>query len=180
MKEIVSKAMSSGMDFTRRGAAKVFLKRLDIDQDLYDNVYVAIKNQAFERDFKRTPYEERVIFVPQCLRDSKKCKAELKDDGYECSRCGACDIDEVISLAEELGYRDVYIVPGGSMVRNIIQKTDPSAIIGVACSMEIAEAMELATVHNVNPQGVPLLKDGCKDTLADMDELKRVMRMRPE
>jgi len=178
MKEIVSKAMSSGMDLTRRGAVKAFLKRLDIDQDLYDRVYTELKNKAFEKEFKKVPFEDRIIFIPQCMRNSKKCQAELADDGYECKRCGACDIDEIISLADDLGYKKVYIVPGGSMVRKIIKKTNPGAVIGVACILEIAEAMELAVVHDVNPQGVSLLKDGCKDTIADMDELKRVMRMR--
>ncbi len=178
MKEIVSKAMSSGLDLTRRGAVKSFLKRLDIDQDLYDRLYTEIKNKAMKTDFKKVPFKERIIFVPQCMRNSKKCQAELEDYGYECKRCGACDIDDIISLADELGYKKVYIVPGGSMVRNIIKKTKPGAVIGVACILEIAEAMELAVVHNVNPQGVCLLKDGCKDTIVDMDELENVMKMR--
>lgn len=175
MREVISKAMSSGLDFTRRGALKSFLNKLDIDEGLYDKVYVTIKNMAYEEDFKNTPNKDIIIFLPQCLRNSEECKAEIGDFGYECKRCGSCSISEIIDVAEEKNYSDVFIVPGGSMVRRIAKKYRPRAVVGVACHYELVEAIEFCTIHDIPPQGVPLLVDGCKDTKVDKEKLLEIL-----
>lgn len=178
MKNIISKAMSSGMDFTRRGALKAFLKKIDVDQDIYDRVYVTIKNMSFEDEYRRVPFEERVLFLPQCLRNSEKCKATLTQDGYECQRCGGCVIDKIMEITDELNYKKVYIVPGGSLVRKIIKKKNPRAVVGVACFLELAEAMEQVILHDLPAQGVNLIKEGCIDTRVDLDTLEEMLRER--
>ncbi len=177
MREIISKAASSGLDFTRRGALKSFLARIDIEQDTYDMVYTTIKNMSFEKDFCKIPYDNRIVFLPQCLRNANECPAELGKDGYRCKKCGKCPIGEVFALAEELGYKGVYIVPGSSLVRNIIDRDRPRAVVGVACYLELAETMEHVALLDTIPQGVPLLKDGCVDTIADMEKVKGTMRL---
>jgi len=175
MKEIISKAMSSGLDFTRRGALKSFLNRMDIEEELYDKVYITIKNIAHKKDLEETKKENIIIFLPQCLMNSEDCEAELTDNGYECLHCGGCSISEVVKTAEELGYGGVYIVPGGSLVRNIIKEEKPSAVIGVACNYELVEAIEYSTIHGIAVQAIPLLRDGCKDTEMDKEELFRLL-----
>ncbi|MFO8110652.1 MAG: DUF116 domain-containing protein [Thermoplasmata archaeon] len=176
MKEIISKAMSSGMDFTRGSTIKSFLNRMDIDQDVYDRAYIVLKNSAFKKSFSSTPYNHRVVLLPHCLRNVNKCKAEFTDHGYICAGCGACDIKEIKEFAEDLGYKGVFIIPGGSMVRMIMKKMKPAAVVGVACFLELAESMEQVIINNIIPQGVPLLKDGCKDTVVDKEELKRILK----
>ena len=180
MKEIISRAMSSGLDFTQRGVLKSFLVRMNIDEERYDEIYTIIKNSALEDEFSKIPYKDRYIFLPQCLRDSSDCEAELTDHGYECNRCGNCSIDEIIEYAVDLGYdKDrIYISPGSSLVKKIVKNENPRAIIGVACFSEVVEGIKLSHVFDVPVQGVPLLKDGCKDTVVDMDKLKKVLRKR--
>lgn len=175
MREIISKAMSSGLDFTRRGVLKTFLNKVNVDEELYDKLYVTIKNMAFEKDFKSISNSDILIFLPQCLRDSEKCEAELTDVGYKCNHCGSCSISKIIKKAEENNYKGVYIVPGGSMVRRVMKKEKPEAVLGVACYYELAEAIDFATAHSIPPMGVPLLKDGCKDTVVDEDYLISVL-----
>lgn len=176
MKDIISRAMSSGLDFTSGGALKSFLNRFEIDEELYDKTYVKIKNMAFESEFKETPNSKIIIFLPQCLRDSQDCEADLTDEGYVCNRCGNCVIDEVFELAERHEYKGVYIVPGGSMVRKIMKEYEPEAVIGVGCYPELVEAMEFSSVYNIPPQGVSLTKAGCKDTEMNKEELFKVIR----
>ncbi|MFW6142165.1 MAG: DUF116 domain-containing protein [Candidatus Saliniplasma sp.] len=171
MKEVISKAMSSGLDFTRRGALKSFLNKIEIDEDLYDQVYITIKNKAYKKVFDETPKRDIIIFLPQCLRNTEKCEAELTDEGYKCNHCGACSISNIIKNSEELGYGGVFVVPGGSLVRNIIKNKRPGAVVGVACNYELVEGIEHATIHNVPTQGIPLLRDGCKDTEVDEEEV---------
>jgi len=178
MREIISRAMSSGLDFTQRGVLKSFLVKMDIDEEKYDEVYTLIKNSALEEEFKNVPYKDRFLFLPQCLRDSSDCEAELTDHGYECKRCGRCSIDEIIEYAVDLGYdKDrIYIAPGSSLVKKIVKKENPRAVIGVACYSEVVEGIKLSHVFDIPVQGVPLLKDGCKDTVVDMDKLKEVLK----
>ncbi len=175
MKQIISKAMNSGMDFTRRGALKSFLTRFEIDPDVYDQAYISIKNMAFKKDFSALPFDNRVVILPHCLRDRDECKAEFTDRGYICARCGACDIQAIAEYAEDLGYKGVYIVPGGSMAKKIMEDLKPRGVVGVACFLELAESMELAMLYDIHPQGIPLIRDGCKDTLVDIEEVKDIL-----
>ncbi len=176
MRDIISRAMSSGMDFTRGSVIKAFLARLDIDQDMYDRVYIALKNMAFKQDFSNTHFDDRIVLLPHCLRNVEKCKAEFTELGYICEKCGECDIGDIKKLADELGYMGVYVIPGGSMARKVMEETKPAAVVGVACFLELAENMEQVVVYHIIPQGVPLLKDGCIDTVVDTIELKRVLK----
>ncbi len=175
MKEIISKAASSGLDFTRGSAIKSFLSRLDMDPEGYDVVYTAIKNMAFEKEFKRTPCSNRLVFLPQCLRNSKECVAELTEDGYECKKCGKCSIGEIVEEAERLGYKGVYIVPGASLVKKIIKRERPAAVVGVACYLELVETMDQVALMGTIPQGIHLLKDGCVDTKVSIDKVIEIL-----
>ncbi len=177
MKDILSKAASSGLDFTRRGALKSFLSRLDIDPEGYDAVYITIKNMAFEREFKRMPFSNRLVFLPQCLKNSSECTAELTEDGYVCKKCGKCSIKEIMEEAESLGYKGVYIVPGGSLVKKIIERERPGAVVGVACYLELVETMEQVALMGTIPQGVHLYKDGCVDTAVNVDKVIEMLKL---
>lgn len=176
MRDIVSKAMNSGLDFTTRGILKSFLQKMDLDEQLYERVFVKIKNKAYEEEFKDISNENILIFLPQCLRDSENCEAELTERGYRCKDCGSCVIQEVISTADEHGYKGVYVVPGGSMVRKIIKEVEPKAVIGVGCFPELVEAMDYASYQDIPSQGVPLTEVGCKDTTVDKEELFELLK----
>lgn len=175
MKEIISKAMSSGMDFTRGSTIKSFLNRMDIDQDVYDSVYIYLKNSAFKKGFSKIPFNKRVLMLPHCMRNVDSCEAEFTDYGYECVHCGSCRIGDLKKYAEDLGYSKVFVIPGGSMARRIIEDFRPDAIVGVACFLELAEHMEQVVVYGMIPQGIPLSKDGCKDTTVDDEEVKDIL-----
>lgn len=176
MREIISKAASSGLDFTRRGALKSFLSKIDIDPESYDIAFTIIKNSAYERDFARIPYCDRIVFLPHCMKNIEGCKAKLTEDGLRCLRCGKCGIGEIFELAEDLGYRGVYVAPGSSLVKKLILREKPRAVLGVACYLELAEAMEHISLLGTIPQGVPLVKDGCVNTMVDISRVKQVMR----
>jgi len=177
MKEIISKAMSSGLDFSQKGVLKSFLYKMDIDEETYDRVYVAIKNNALESKVAKVNYEDRMILVPQCLRDPKECEAELEEYGYVCNHCGRCVIDEIESIGDELGYDSLYIVPGSSIAKKLLKKKDPGAVIAVACHSELVEGFEASHIYGIPVQGISLLKEGCMDTEVDIDEVENKLRL---
>jgi len=177
MKEIISKAMSSGLDFSQKGVLKSFLYRMDIDEETYDRVYVSIKNNALEQKVARVDYEDRIILVPQCLRDPEDCRAELTDLGYRCRDCGRCVINDIKRIGEGLGYASLYIVPGSSMAKKILKDVDPGAVIAVACHSELVEGFEASHVYGIPVQGIPLDKEGCMGTEVDLKKVEEKLRL---
>jgi len=180
MKEIISKAMSSGLDFSQKGVLKSFLYKMDLDEETYDRVYVDLKNTSLEEKVSKTNFEERIVLLPQCLRDIEKCKAKMCEYGYKCENCGACDIARIKSKSEELGYDDVYIVPGSSMAKNVLKRKDPGAVIAVACHSELVEGFEASHVYGIPIQGVPLVKSGCVNTEADFEKVEKKLHLKSE
>jgi len=129
-------------------------------------IYVETKNSASRKKFAATPYSQRILLLPQCLR-SRQCPAELKEYGYECQACGKCSLNKVISQAKALGYKNVFILPGGAVVSKIIAKEKPRACLGVACFKELVLGSFLCEKFGVIAQGVSLLRDGCVNTEVD-------------
>ncbi len=175
--KIISRLVSAGADLSSKNAIKAALRFIGEDERLADYIYILVKNRAYRKDWESLPVENRVIFLPQCLRNSKNCQAELTEKGYVCKRCGSCSIAEIAETAEKLGYRHIYIVPGGSMIYRILKGIDGNfACLGVACIPELCEASERLTIKNIPHQCVPLRKTGCVDTEVDLEDVKVVMR----
>ncbi|MFP3871546.1 MAG: DUF116 domain-containing protein [Candidatus Aenigmatarchaeota archaeon] len=178
MKEIISKAMSSGLDFSQKGVLKSFLYKMDLDEETYDRVYVNLKNNSLEDKVSKVDFEDRIVLLPQCLRDPDNCEAEMEEFGYKCKNCGNCVIDDIKSKAEDLNYEKVYIVPGSSMAKNVLKKKDPSAVIAVACHSELVEGFEASHVYSIPIQGVPLLRSGCVNTEVDLEKVEEKLQMK--
>jgi hypothetical protein len=137
------------------------------DDSMVDDVGVRLRNYINTKKFLETPYEKRFIFMPQCLR-SVQCPAKLTPEGIMCIDCGRCGIGEAKKYAESLGYR-FYVVPGSSFIKRIIKKGRPGAIVGVGCSMEIKEGLDLCHSHGIPARGVPLSTSGCVATSIDWE-----------
>lgn len=144
-------------------------------QKVTEEAYIDLVNKSNETLFAKTPFNERAVFLPHCTRH-KKCPAKLGKYGYECKECGRCSIKKVKQEAEKLGYQ-VYVVPGGSVVWKIIKDKKPKAVLGVACSKELVQALEITESHGMPAQTVTLLRDGCVDTIMDEDAILDKLKM---
>ncbi|WP_406661064.1 DUF116 domain-containing protein [Methanolobus sp. ZRKC3] len=150
------------------GPAKWICRVFGIKDTLIDEILVEVRNAVMIDKFRKVE-DERVIFLPQCLR-SPKCKARCDPIiGYECKICGLCDIGNVCEAAEKYNFQ-VYIIPGGSFVKKIIKAHRPKSCIGVACYPELAESMQGCSPFMV-VQGISLTRDGCFDTRVDVNEI---------
>jgi hypothetical protein len=152
---------------------KSFLKLAKIDEDIVDDVGIHLRNYINRKKFLRVPKEERIIFIPQCLR-STKCPAKLTPEGIKCLNCGLCGIGEAKSYSEDLGYK-FFVVPGSSFIKRIIKKYHPKAIVGVGCQMEIKEGIDMCHAIGLPAVGVPLLQSGCVATKVDWDMFRRTI-----
>jgi hypothetical protein len=76
-----------------------------------------------------------------------------------------------------LGYK-YFVVPGGAMVFNIVEKYQPEAVVAVACFNELREGTSRSeSEYDVPFQVVPLFKDGCVNTEVSIDEVIKALSL---
>ncbi|MCK4491160.1 MAG: DUF116 domain-containing protein, partial [Candidatus Altiarchaeales archaeon] len=104
------------------------------------------------------------------------CPASSTRSGIQCRSCGKCPYTEIKKTAEDLGIR-LYILTGSSAVRYILKSEEFDGVILLACNYELNKVMRYLSPHNIVSYGVPLIKDGCFNTEADLGLLYDTMKM---
>ncbi len=137
--------------------------------------YIQKMNHENKEEFHKIPPEERIVFVPQCLRQSD-CKAPLGEHGYICQHCNPeCQVHLITEAADKLGYKGVYILPGGSMAQKIIDFSKPHAILGIACEKEALLGGLLLKKLGIVGRGILLFRDGCVNTLVKVADVLKIL-----
>ena len=148
--------------------AKWICRVFFIKEEIVDQILIEVRNAVMLDKFKKIK-ERRAVILPQCMRNPK-CRARCDPIlGYECTRCGMCDIGHIVEAADCYNFK-VFVVPGDSFVRKILKSYNPGACLGVACYVELTESMQAVSKH-MPVQGVCLMKDGCYDTKVDVSEV---------
>lgn len=143
-------------------------------QDLIDMQAV---NLIQRQKFLQT--KKRALFLPHCSRKymDGRCKAVF-DDGipsYVCAHCSPdCQVNKAEGLAKKKGY-DVYVLPGGSCAAKILKSGGYEGIVGVACGEEIKLSGELLSETGLAGQAIPLIKNGCSNTVFSIDTLIKTL-----
>ncbi len=154
-------------------------KNFGLGEKIVDQVGIELRNHLFREEFARIPPKDKILVLPQCIRDIN-CPARLDPaSGIKCRECGKCVIKDLKAEADMLGYR-LYVVPGGRFVERIVKAVRPKAALGVACHKDLNMAMYEISKANIVVQGVPLIRDGCMNTAVDLKELLRLMRIDSE
>lgn len=151
--------------------------KVGVEEKELFQLYVETKNRSLVKNFAATPYNERILLLPQCLR-SKECPAELSKYGYECQECGRCSIEKIKQVTKKLGYKGTYVLPGGSIAKKILLEIKPQASLGVACFKELVLGSYLCEKLGIIGQGVALIRDGCINTLVDWKALNEALNIR--
>ena len=133
--------------------------------------YTADKNKKNGEKFFGTPKEKRIVFVPQCLRNIKKCKAKEFGSYYLCAECGGCKAGKISKAAKESNYLGLRILKGGSTVKKILADVKPEAVLGVACYFEGTQGIKACEKNKIPVYFYPLSKDGCENTDLELEEL---------
>lgn len=144
---------------------------------LEDLVDIQMKNLSNRERFLRT--SRRALLLPHCARKymDNQCKAVFDQNipSYSCSHCSPdCLVNQATLTGEERGY-DVYVLPGGSCIQQVLQKGGYEALVGVACGEEIRLAEGLLERTGLPGQNVPLIKNGCANTWFNIRTLKTVL-----
>ena len=138
--------------------------------------YTIEKNKKYFEKFAKIPASKKIIFVPQCLRNIKKCKAKELGSYYLCVECGGCKIAKIVKMAKENGFMGLRILKGGSIVKKMVKELNPGSILGVACYFEGTQGIKICEKNKIPVYFYPLSKDGCEDTDVDLDNLTKLIK----
>lgn len=147
---------------------------LQLVEDLVD-VYVS--NVAERERFEKT--RKRALFLPHCSRKymDNRCRASFDSEipSYKCGHCSQdCLVNKATKLGEKRGY-DVYVLPGGSCVLNILKRNKYEGVVGVACSQEVRLGGDGLKQMGLAGQAVPLIKNGCANTSFSLQSLEKTL-----
>jgi len=129
---------------------------------------VLIGSKLWRHRVAAVPISQRLLLLPHCLRNAKKCPAAHDAEGLHCQLCGACELGHLKSTAETLGYR-VLIAEGSPVVMQWILSGRASAILGVGCLRSLEKAFEKLQLAGIPALAVPLHTSACKDSTTDVD-----------
>ena len=123
--------------------------------------------------------KKRALLLPHCSRKymDNRCKAMFDENlpSYVCAHCSPdCLVNKATSLAKKRGY-DVYVLPGGSCVTKILKSAKYEGVVGVACGEEIRISGEILQGTGVAGQSIPLIKNGCSNTVFNMESLAKTL-----
>jgi geranylgeranyl pyrophosphate synthase len=140
-------------------------------------VSILLNNAVWRDTVAAVPFERRLLLLPQCLRNPATCPADIDEFGLLCRRCGRCRLGEFQAAAEELGYV-VLIAEGSAIVTRLLEGGAVDAVIGVSCREVLAKTFPRMAAEAIPGLAVPLLCDGCRETLVDAEWLMDVLRLR--
>ncbi len=123
--------------------------------------------------------KKRALFLPHCSRKflDSRCRAVFNPDipSYVCAHCSEdCLVHQSIKMATAKGY-DIYITPGGSCIPKILKSTRYEGVVGVACGEEIKMFGPFLNGTGMAGQSIPLIKNGCSNTVFNMETLAKVL-----
>jgi hypothetical protein len=136
-----------------------------------DFVEIETGNMAERERFLLT--KRRTLFLPHCSRKfmDGRCKAtfDARVPSYVCGQCSPdCLVNRASKIAKAKGY-DVYILPGGSCIPKILKENPCEGVIGVGCALEVKLGGDALRRLGLPGQGVPLIKNGCANTVFNFD-----------
>jgi hypothetical protein len=144
---------------------------------LQDMIDLQAINMIERNKFLQT--KKRALLLPHCARKfmDSRCRAvfDANIPSYTCSHCSPdCLVNKADALAKKKGY-DVYLLPGGSCIPKILKANRYEGIIGIACGEEMKIMEPLLESMDLAGQGIPLIKNGCANTIFNMETLVKVL-----
>jgi geranylgeranyl diphosphate synthase, type II len=134
-------------------------------------------NELWRPYFEATPFNRRLLLLPQCLKNSNSCAAMVDDLGLICAGCNQCPIHSTLEKAENLGYSTL-VAEGSSTAIALVEEGSVDAFLGVSCLEVLQKSFKQVVSSAIPSLAIPLLHDGCKDTKVDqhwlLDEIKAI------
>lgn len=153
--------------------ARRLLAGLQLPEAYLGWTMVALASAFWREQVAAVPYHRRLLLLPRCLRNEQACPAPCDASGLLCQDCGACCLSGLRAEARRKGYR-VMIAEGSPTVMQIILGGHADALLGVACLDVLEKTLDKILLSGIPCMAVPLLTNGCRNTSADEDWIRRM------
>lgn len=150
--------------------AKQILEHLKVSAEYLHFTMILLGNEIWREVVSATPFQRRLLLLPQCLRNNLQCKGVFDEMGLLCAGCKSCQLDNILSRAEQLGYATL-VAEGTTVAIGLVEEGSIDAVIGVSCMPVLQNSFAPVTLAAVPAIGLPLLFDGCENTSLDYDWL---------
>ena len=155
--------------------AEKMLAGLDLNRHGFDHyAMIELNNAVWTPYFPHIARKQRLLLLPFCLRKQPGCPAAHDDLGLICRGCGQCNIPNLSAEADALDM-PVLVAESSSAVADWVEQGEIQAVVGVSCLDSLEKSFPAMLRSAVPGIAVPLLRDGCKDTIFDPDDLKRAL-----
>ena len=144
------------------------LRTAKFDQQFLGFTMVAIANEYWREQVSSVDFKRRLLLLPHCLKNAEGCPADYDEFGLDCRKCGACEVADFKTKAEDLGYK-VLVSEGTPIVLKIIVSGHVDAIVGVACLNVLEKAIDKILLAGIPCVAAPLLSSNCRSTSVDND-----------
>jgi geranylgeranyl diphosphate synthase type II len=146
--------------------ADEIIAQTETDTSFREFAMVVCGNEIWRSVVAATPYNRRLLLLPQCLKNNSSCHAEIDELGLICAGCQSCQIDSILQKAEGLGYATL-VAEGTTVAISLVQEGSVDAVIGVSCMSVLQKSFEPVSRAAVPVIGIPLLFEGCAETDVD-------------
>ena len=173
--------LTAGLDKSRPLArhemeahARQLLAAMKLPEAYVGWTMVVLASAFWHDQVAAVPYRRRLLLLSRCLRNAEVCQAAYGASGLLCQDCGSCSLTSLRAEAEQKGYK-VLIAEGSPTVMKIILGGHVDALLGVACLNVLEQTLDKILLAGIPSMAVPLLGDGCEDTAADEDWIRRML-----
>ena len=155
--------------------AEKMLVGLDLKGRGFDHYcMIELNNALWCSYFPHIARKQRLLLLPFCLRKQPECPAAHDDLGLICRGCGRCSIPRLSDEAESLDM-PVLVAESSSAVADWVEQGEIQAVVGVSCLDSLEKSFPAMMRSAVTGIAVPLLRDGCRDTAFDPEDLNRAL-----
>ncbi len=144
------------------------LKQAGLEEQYLGFAMVSISNEFWRDQVSSIAFNRRLLLLPHCLKNAEGCPADYDEFGLDCRKCGACEVADFKTKAEDLGYK-VLVSEGTPIVLKIIVSGHVDAIVGVACLNVLEKAIDKILLAGIPCVAAPLLSSNCRSTSVDND-----------
>lgn len=145
-----------------------------LDKDQVKSSFIEVNNQMVHTHGLNLKPSQIMILAPHCLQKST-CPHKITMDVWNCKKCGACRVNDLLELAEKYGIT-LIVATGGTLARKFIEKYRPRAIVAIACERDLtsgiidANPLPVLGVLNQRPEGP------CLNTTVSIDQVEDAIK----
>ena len=149
-------------------------KLLDIEKETVERSFIEVSNHLVRQKLIRVRPERLLILTPHCIQKDT-CPHKITRDVRNCKRCGQCQVDGLLKLAEKHGVH-LAVVTGGTLARNVLKTLRPQAVLAIACERDLTSGIQdvfplpVIGVLNQRPFGP------CCNTQVDLERVEEILQ----